>query len=53
MQQLRDGVWHWQTRHPDWNDEQWWPPEVSSYAIEVGDGLLLIVRALTGESAFA
>jgi len=42
MQELRPGIWHWQTRHPDWapeNDE--WPPEVSSYAIEVGEELLL------------
>jgi hypothetical protein len=41
MRELRPGVWHWQSRHPDWNEEQWWPPEVSSYAIAAGDELLL------------
>ncbi|HET8527999.1 MAG TPA: hypothetical protein VFL60_03740 [Gaiellaceae bacterium] len=41
MDELRPGVRHWQTRHPEWDEEQWWPPEVSSYAIELGDELLL------------
>ncbi len=41
MHEVRPGVWHWQSHHPDWNEEQWWPPEVSSYAIEVGDEFLL------------
>jgi hypothetical protein len=41
VQELRPGIWHWQTRHPEWNEEQWWPPEVSSYAIDVGDEVLL------------
>ena len=41
MHEVRPGVWHWQSHHPDWNEEQWWPPEVSSYAIEVGDEVLL------------
>lgn len=41
MQELRPGVWHWRSRHPDWNDEQCWPELVSSYAIEVDDELLL------------
>ena len=41
MRELRSGVWHWQSRHPDWNDEEWWPELVSSSAIEVGDDLLL------------
>jgi hypothetical protein len=39
--EVRPGVRNWQTRHPDWGEEEWWPPEVSSYAIEVGDDLLL------------
>jgi len=41
MRELRPGVWHWRSRHPEWNEEQWWPPEVSSYAIEAGEELLL------------
>jgi hypothetical protein len=41
MRKLRPGVWQWQSRHPDWNDEQWWPELVSSYAIEVGGDVLL------------
>src|SRR5439155_20373055 len=41
MRDLRPGVWHWQSPHPDWNEEQWWPELVSSYAIELGDAFLL------------
>jgi hypothetical protein len=41
MEELRPGVWYWQTPHPDWNEEEWWPELVSSYGIEVGDQLLL------------
>ena len=39
MRELRPGVWQWQSPHPDWNDEQWWPELVSSYAVELGDAL--------------
>src|SRR5438093_13647221 len=39
--ELRPGVWHWQSPHPDWDEEQWWPELVSSYAIELGDDFLL------------
>src|SRR5439155_5104721 len=28
--------------HPDWNEEQWWPELVSSYAIELGNDFLLV-----------
>ena len=38
---LRPGVWHWQSPHPDWDEKQWWPELVSSYAIELGDDFLL------------
>jgi hypothetical protein len=41
MDELRPGVWHWQSPHPAWNEEEWWPELVSSYAIEVGDDFLL------------
>src|SRR5437868_12323943 len=41
MHELRPGVWQWQSPHPDWNEEQWWPELVSSYAIELGNDFLL------------
>lgn len=41
MQELRPGVWHWQSLHPDWNDEQQWPELASSCAIELGDDVVL------------
>jgi hypothetical protein len=41
MRELRPGVWYWQSPHPDWNGEQWWPELVSSYGIELGDDFLL------------
>ena len=41
MRELRPGLWHWQTPHPDWTGEEWWPQEVSSYAIELGGDLVL------------
>src|SRR3954466_6846999 len=42
MQELRPGIWHWQSPHPDWGEDEWWPELVSSYAIELGGELLLI-----------
>jgi hypothetical protein len=42
MRELRPGVWHWQSPHPEWNEqESWWPQLVSSYAIELGDEFVL------------
>jgi glyoxylase-like metal-dependent hydrolase (beta-lactamase superfamily II) len=41
VHEVRTGVWHWETRHPEWNDRQWWGPLVSSYAIDDGARLLL------------
>src|SRR3954447_24051008 len=41
MRELRTGVWHWQSRHPEWTPECHWRPEVSSYAIDDGERLLL------------
>ena len=34
-------MWHWEASHPDWKPEADWGPEVSSYAIDDGDRLLL------------
>src|SRR4051794_16776537 len=41
MGELRRGVWHWRSPHPEWDEKQWWPELVSSYAIELGDEFLL------------
>src|SRR3954462_1957712 len=41
MREVRPGVWHWQSPHPGWDDEQWWPELVSSYAIDLGDDFVL------------
>jgi glyoxylase-like metal-dependent hydrolase (beta-lactamase superfamily II) len=39
---VETGVWHWEAPHPDWTPAAGgWGPEVSSYAIDVGDRLLL------------
>ena len=47
MQELQTGLWWWEARHPDWTaaDDaagRDWGPEVSSYAIDDGERLLLI-----------
>jgi glyoxylase-like metal-dependent hydrolase (beta-lactamase superfamily II) len=34
VNEVRSGVWHWEARHPEWNERQWWGPLVSSYAID-------------------
>jgi hypothetical protein len=39
--EVRTGVWHWEARHPEWNERQWWGPLVSSYAIDDGARLVL------------
>jgi hypothetical protein len=39
--ELKPGVWHWQSPHPEWGEESAWEPEVSSYAIELGDDFVL------------
>ncbi|HJQ73696.1 MAG TPA: MBL fold metallo-hydrolase [Gaiellaceae bacterium] len=41
MRELRPGLWHWQTPHPDWSADSWWRQEVSSHAAQLGDDLLL------------
>lgn len=41
MRELEPGLWHWQAPHPDWTRDQWWPQQVSSYAIDDGARLLL------------
>ena len=41
MRELRPGLWHWQAPHPDWDGEGRWLELVSSYAVELGDDLVL------------
>jgi glyoxylase-like metal-dependent hydrolase (beta-lactamase superfamily II) len=38
---LRPGLWHWKAPHPDWRPSEPWDRNVSSYAIEDGERLLL------------
>ncbi|HEX5558591.1 MAG TPA: MBL fold metallo-hydrolase [Gaiellales bacterium] len=46
MEQLREGIWRWEARHPSWSEDDGgpdgWGPEVASYAIEAGGRLLLV-----------
>lgn len=41
MRELRLGLWHWQAPHPDWRPSEPWDQNVSSYAIDDGERLLL------------
>jgi glyoxylase-like metal-dependent hydrolase (beta-lactamase superfamily II) len=42
VREVRTGVWHWQAPHPEWTpDDDWENTDVSSYAIDGGERLLL------------
>jgi glyoxylase-like metal-dependent hydrolase (beta-lactamase superfamily II) len=41
VRELEPGLWHWQAPHPDWESSEPWEQEVSSYAIDDGERLLL------------
>ena len=41
MHELRPGLWHWQASHPEWRSTEPWDQNVSSYAIDDGERLLL------------
>ncbi len=41
MRELRQGLWHWQAPHPDWRPSEPWEQNVSSYAIDDNERLLL------------
>jgi glyoxylase-like metal-dependent hydrolase (beta-lactamase superfamily II) len=41
MRELQPGLWHWEAPHPQWRPSEPWGPEVSSYAIDDGEWLLL------------
>jgi glyoxylase-like metal-dependent hydrolase (beta-lactamase superfamily II) len=46
VQELRPGLWWWEAEHPEWTEAdaatEDWGPNVSSYAIDDGERLLLI-----------
>jgi glyoxylase-like metal-dependent hydrolase (beta-lactamase superfamily II) len=47
VREVREGLWWWEAVHPEWTAEddaagRDWGPEVSSYAIDLGEQLLLI-----------
>jgi glyoxylase-like metal-dependent hydrolase (beta-lactamase superfamily II) len=39
--ELRPGLWHWREPHPQWRPSEPWDQNVSSYAIDDGERLLL------------
>jgi glyoxylase-like metal-dependent hydrolase (beta-lactamase superfamily II) len=41
VRELRPGLWHWEAPHPDWRPTEPWSENVSSYAIDHGERLLL------------
>ena len=42
MRELETGLWYWTATHPEWTaNSQGWGPEVSSYAVDDGNRLLL------------
>jgi glyoxylase-like metal-dependent hydrolase (beta-lactamase superfamily II) len=46
VQQLQEGLWHWTAPHPEWEPEdagpEGWPQDVSSYAVDAGECLVVI-----------
>jgi glyoxylase-like metal-dependent hydrolase (beta-lactamase superfamily II) len=41
VQELRPGLWHWDAPHPQWRESEPWDNNVSSYAADDGERLLL------------
>lgn len=41
MRELAPGVWHWQALHPQWREGEPWDQNVSSYATDDGQRLLV------------
>jgi glyoxylase-like metal-dependent hydrolase (beta-lactamase superfamily II) len=41
VRELQSGLWHWEAPHPAWEPSEPWRQEVSSYAIDEGDRLLI------------
>ena len=59
MRELRTGLWHWKAPHSDWRPSEPWDQNVSSYAIDDDERLLLFdplgvpseIEALAAEAA--
>jgi glyoxylase-like metal-dependent hydrolase (beta-lactamase superfamily II) len=41
VRELQPGLWHWRAAHPDWSSDEPWEEEVSSYAVDDGERVLL------------
>jgi glyoxylase-like metal-dependent hydrolase (beta-lactamase superfamily II) len=41
VRELRPGLWHWKAAHPQWEPTEPWDQNVSSYALDDGERLLL------------
>jgi len=41
VRELQPGLWHWEAPHPQWRATEPWSENVSSYAIDDGERLLL------------
>jgi glyoxylase-like metal-dependent hydrolase (beta-lactamase superfamily II) len=41
VRELQPGLWHWTAPHPEWRESEPWDQNVSSYAIDDGERLLL------------
>src|SRR2546422_7099353 len=41
VRELQTGLWHWEAPHPQWRPTEPWSENVSSYAIDDGERLLL------------
>jgi hypothetical protein len=41
VRELESGLWHWEAPHPAWRPTEPWSENVSSYAIDDGERLLL------------
>jgi hypothetical protein len=41
VREVAPGIWHWQALHPQWEEGEPWDPNVSSYAIDDGERLLI------------
>ena len=42
MKEIQKGLWHWTAHHPEWESKAEWEPDVSSYAVDDGQYLLLL-----------
>jgi hypothetical protein len=45
MERLRDGLWRWTARHPEWHPGEF-GAEVACFAADAGDGTLLLIDPL-------